>query len=174
MKVYKILLLLLFLSFSSLYAASSQEDVKVAIIGKLSNFITWNNTGNSDEFVIAVLADKEFKELLEAKYDGNSINTKKVVVKYIDSIDEINKPTILYIGDLPHMEQYRVIKHAKENSILSISQESGFAQRGGVIQLYFVAQKIKLKINHEASIESNLKISAALLSIATIVKGETE
>ena len=174
MKIFTILLLLLVLSLNSLYAASSQDDVKVAIIGKLSKFIKWNTNSNNQNFIITVLGDDTFKELLDKKYNGLQINSKNVVVTQLQSIDKLKEADILYIGDIAHEEQYKFIQHSKNNSILSISQEKGFAQRGGVIQLYFVSQKLKLKINHQSSLESNLKINAALLSIATIVKSEPQ
>ncbi|PHQ92784.1 MAG: hypothetical protein COB42_00130 [Sulfurimonas sp.] len=162
----------LFLSFSTLNAASSQDDVKVAIIGKLSNFITWKSPSNNQNFIITVVGDKAFKKHLYTKYNEKNINSKKVLVLYVDSIDDLRPSDILYTGKLSQTEQYKFINYSKKNSILSISEAYGFAQRGGIIQLYFVSQNLKFKINHKASIQSNLKINAALLSIATIVKGK--
>lgn len=165
-----VLISILFLN--TLYAASSQDDIKVAIVGKLSKFIKWQKNQNQNNFIISVYGDEPFRELLFEKYRGRTINTKNVLVTSISSLEDIQQPDILYIGNIGHDEQYSFIDHAKKNSILSISQEKGFAQRGGIVQLYFVSEKLKLKINHEASLESNLKINAALLSISTIVKGE--
>ena len=167
-------LFFLFLSFNTLYGASSQDDVKAAIIGKFSDFIQWKSPSNSKNFIITVVGDKVFQELLVIKYNKQDIHAKKVLVFHTDSMDEVKASDILYTGNISQNEQYKLISYAKKNSILSISEAYGFAKRGGIIQLYFVSQKLKFKINYEASLESNLKINAALLSIATIVKGEVE
>ena len=174
MKTLLTCFLLLTLSLHTLYAANSENDVKVAIIGKLSKFITWTNNENSKHFKITVFGDTVLKESLYEKYNGYKLNAKKVIVVEADSIDEIGDSDILYVGKVSHDEQYAFINYSKKNSILTISEEKGFAQRGGIIQFYFISQKLKLKINHETSIESDLKISAALLSIATIVQGKPQ
>ena len=172
MKRYIAFLVLLIFFSNTLHSANSQDDVKVAIIGKLSHFIKWENTSQNENFIITILRDTDFKNLLEARYSGGNMNSKKVLVKHIEKLDDIKRTDILYVSNLSHKEQYKVSAYAKENSILTLSQEKGFAQRGGVIQLYFVAQKIKLKINHQAAKKTGLKISSTLLAISTIVKGK--
>lgn len=89
-------------------------------------------------------------------------------------MEEINSSDLLYIGKVPQEIQYQLIEYAQSNNLLTISEESGFAQRGGIVQLYFVSLKIRFKINLNAAKKSNLKISSSLLSISTIVKGETK
>ena len=173
MKTFVLFIIVLLFCSSLLHGASSQDDVKVAIIGKLSHFITWNKKSNKEKFIITVYSDESLKDLLAVKYINKTMNTKEVVVKHITDINDIGSTDILYVGNLAQEEQYKLIAYAKNNSILSVSEVKGFAQRGGVIQIYFVSQKLKLKINHQSSLDSNLKISSALLSIATIVKGES-
>ncbi len=64
------------------------------------------------------------------------------------------------------------IDYAQRNGILTISEIKGFAESGGVIQLDFVEQKARIKINHAAALRSGLRIGAPLLSIATVLRGE--
>ena len=168
------LLLLLLLSPLHLNAANSEDAIKAAVIGKLSHFVKHRSKANNDEFIISVFQDEDFAKLLKEKYINKQINHKNVLVKNIQTIEEVNKPDLLYIGETSQELQYELIEYAQTHTLLSMSEQSGFAQRGGIIQLYFVSLKIRFKINLGAAKKSNLKISSSLLSISSIVKGETK
>jgi len=49
----------------------------------------------------------------------------------------------------------------------------GFAQRGGMVQIYSHNQKIKLKINLDKVKQEGIYINSALLRLATIIKGDS-
>ncbi len=157
-----------------LSASSSESEIKVAILGKFAHFVKHKTPTKNDNFVITVFKDKNFVTLLQKKYAKKKINKKNVEVNAITEISNIQRPDILYIGDIPQEEQAKVITTAYKHSLFSVSSQSGFAQRGGILQLYFLSQKIRFKINLTAAKKSNLKISASLLSIATLVKGNQQ
>lgn len=157
-----------------LSASSSESEIKVAIIGKFSHFVKHKTPTKNENFVIAVFKDENLIALMQKKYANKKINKKNVEVDAITDIANIQRPDILYIGDIPQEEQAEVIATAYKNSLFSVSSQSGFAQRGGILQLYFLSQKIRFKINLDAAKKSNLKISASLLSIATLVKGKQQ
>ena len=171
---YIFLLLLFAISSLNLYAASSENEIKSAVIGKLSHFIKHKVSTQNQNFEITVFQDENFANLLEKKYANKQINHKNVLVKHVEEITSIKTPDLLYIGNTSQELQYQLIDYAQRNSLLSMSEESGFAQRGGIVQLYFVSLKIRFKINLVSAKKSNLKISSSLLFIATIVKGETQ
>jgi hypothetical protein len=174
MYVKYFLILLLFIFPLSINAANSENEIKAAVLGKLSHFVKHKSQINNDEFIITVFQDETFAKLLKEKYNNKQINHKNVLVKNVQAMEEINSSDLLYIGKVPQEIQYQLIEYAQSNNLLTISEESGFAQRGGIVQLYFVSLKIRFKINLNAAKKSNLKISSSLLSISTIVKGETK
>ena len=45
-----------------------------------------------------------------------------------------------------------------EKNILTISDLRGFAQKGGIIQIYSMSQKLKLNINLQKAQKENIKI----------------
>lgn len=173
MRYYSILLILL-LSPWSLNAANSENEIKAAVLGKLNHFIKQKSPIDNKQFIIAVFKDEKFATLLKEQYKNKQINHKNVLVKDVQTIEEIKNPNILYIGKTSQELQYQLIQYSQNHALLSISEESGFGQRGGIIQLYFSSLKIRFKINLIAAKKSNLKISSSLLSISTIVKGETK
>ena len=166
-------LLLLFLPYM-LSASNSESDIKVAVLGKVTNFVKYKKPTTNENFLIVVYKDEDFAKLMQKKYANKQIKHKNVFVKSIATIQEMQRPNLLYIGKISQEEQQELIQYATKNSLFSVSSQSGFAKRGGVMQLYFLSQKIRFKINLNAVKKSNLKMSASLLSIATLVKGESK
>ncbi len=155
-----------------LSAASSESEIEVAVLGKVTHFVKYKKPAENENFLIVVYKDKPFAKLMQKKYANKQINHKNVFVKAVTQIDAIQRPNLLYIGKISQEQQQQLIEYAVQNSLFSVSSQSGFASRGGVMQLYFLSQKIRFKINLQAAKKSNLKMSASLLSIATLVKGE--
>jgi len=62
------------------------------------------------------------------------------------------------------------INGAKKLSVLTVSDSSGFAEKGVVINLYKSGIKTKFEINRNSARESGLKISSKLYKLARIVE----
>ncbi len=170
MQIIKFIFIISFI-LSNLYGASSEDELKAVVIGKVSHFIKWKKEDTSKEFIITVFQNHAFDSHLDILYKDKKIHNKPVKINYVENIQEIEFTHILYVTKHSQKDQEAIIKHTQKNSIVTISENKGFAQRGGVIQLYFVSQKIRLKINNEVTDTPNFKISSRLLSIAKIVKG---
>ena len=169
----KIILYLLFLSVFTptwLLAFNSEIDLKAVFIGRFSKFITWPES-DRDKFIITVIDTNPFDSKLDKLYKNKKIHNKSIKIRYVTSIDDIKESDILFITIKNPKEVKKVLKYARENSILTVSDAKGFAQRGGIIQIDFVMRKIKLKINNEASKEAKIKISSSLLNISEVIKG---
>jgi hypothetical protein len=150
------------------FSSESEDKLIVVVIGKLAKYISWNNA-SSDEFVITIL-NNPFDDLLDEIYKDRRIQKKKIQFKYISNIEELEDTHILYVSDVNYKELGKIYDNVKNKNILTISSSKGFAQKGGIVQIYFVSQKLKLKINSELAKVEQLKISSALLRISTIVK----
>ncbi|PCJ32755.1 MAG: hypothetical protein COA90_02170 [Gammaproteobacteria bacterium] len=150
------------------HAYETEDKLTAVIIGKVAKFVTWDNFDDVS-FKIAVL-NNPFGELLDSTYKGKKIKNKPIEINYIDSIDKLASPQILYIPDVGHVQLDRILQAVSGKNILTISDTRGFAEREGIIQIYFAAQKIKLKINRKVSQQEHLLISSSLLKIAELVE----
>ncbi len=165
----KIMLITLFLIFPiSLHAEESQDRIKALVIGKVAKYVKWDNTANK-KFIITVLNDKKFSKELKALHN---IKEKSVMIKNIKSINKLTATDILYIPKEYSQHISNLLKKIENRNILTMSDMRGFAQKGGVIQLSFVSQKIKLKVNTDAAASQGLHITPTLLRIADRVKGD--
>ncbi len=165
------LIIFLFLSIfsSSLFAYESEEKLQAMIIGKIVKFITWEDE-KSKTFTITIL-NNPFGTTFDELYQGKQIKDKDVVIKYITKIEQIGKTDILYIANVTSQELETILQKVKNSNILTISDLRGFAEKKGIVQVYFASQKPKLKINLESAKEENMQIKSSLLQIADVVKG---
>jgi len=166
----KVVLSIFFL-LTSLYAYESEDKLKVIIIGKVAKYITYENAQNLDNFVITVLRNP-FENLFDDIYKNKRIKSKPVKISYIDHINELESTNILYIPNVNARELSDILYKTQNSNILTVSDTRGFAQRGGVMQLYFISQKLKIKINIQSAKRHSLKIQPTLLRIADVVKDE--
>lgn len=168
MKTLYILISLLCM-FSSLHAYESEEKLEALIIGKVAKYITWEDESSST-FSIATL-DNNLFHIFKELYEKKQIKGKNVSVEYIENISKIGNPNILYISKDYSSKLNDILMRTKSKNILTISNIRGFAEKNGILQIGFIKQKPKLKINIDTANQENIKIRAALLRIADVVKG---
>jgi len=161
-------LIFLFFYGSCSYSYESENKLKTVIVGKLAKYITWKKK-NSSKFVITVLGN-EFGTLFDEVYLHKQIKHKPVEIKYIKSIDELKKSEVLFISKSNRDNLNDILAYTKHKNILTISDKRGFAQKGGIIQLYFLDQMLKIRINVEKLKEEGFGIDRTLLRVVDVLK----
>jgi len=169
----KIVITLLLIGILFPLNASNQErDLQAVFIGRFAKFTQWPNN-NEKFFYITVIGKNPFDQLLNELYQDKKIRGKSVKIRYVTKLQEIAHTDILFITLANKKKIQKAIDYATKNSILTISTQRGFAQRGGIIQLSFVMRKPHLVINNGAAKDSNIQIKSPLLAIAQeIITGE--
>ena len=169
--MYKLIsFILIFALYSPLSANESEENLKVVITSKVAKYIGWKDD-NSEEFIITVLGMFD-RELFDDIYKNKTIKNRPIKINHINNIAQLKSTDILYISKDSTCKIYHVLDRCKNRNILTISDKRGFAQKGGMIQIYFISQKLKLKINVAKVLSQNLSIEPTLLRIADIVKDD--
>jgi len=154
---------------TSLFSYESENKIQALIVGKIAKFITWEDE-SSDTFVITMLHNS-FGDTFDKVYKDKQIKGRNVEIRYITDIKDIKKTDVLYISNVTSTELDEILLKLKNTNILTISDLRGFAQKRGVVQVYFASQKPKLKINLISAKEQNLQIKSSLLQIADVIKG---
>lgn len=162
------LLLCFFVLVTSSHGYESENKLEILIISKVSKFIKWEDKPY-ENFLITIL-NNPYGNLFEETLAGKKINGKNVKLVYIDDISQLQDTNILYISQSDAKELENVLTSAQNKNIVTISGIRGFAEKDGVMQIYFVSQKAKLKINLDVAKNENLKISSSLLRISDVVR----
>jgi hypothetical protein len=168
-----LLALLLIGGLCSTSAWASQEENKLlaVFLGRFASYIEVPGR-TAEQFVITVIDENPFGSLLDDLYRGKTIGGKPVLIRYASKVEEVGQSDILFITLVNPRTRQEAIDYGIKKSILTISTAMGFAERGGIIQLDFLQQHPRIKINHGSAVKSNIRIGAPLLSLATVIRGD--
>jgi len=150
-----------------LQAFESEDELKVAIIGKLAKFVSGNQS--EDQFFTITILNNPFGELPEKVLQQKEIHHQSVKINHIKSLRELHAVQVLFVPNMRLESLQKIIQSMHGKQILTISDSRGFAESGGMIQMYKVSQKIKLKINLKAAQDAGLSIRSSLLRIAQVI-----
>lgn len=152
-------------------AAAPEYEVKAAFIYNFSRFIDWpQEAGETDaDLYFCVLGRDPFGEALES-LEGKEVQGRTLKTRRLKRIDERGDCAILYIspslaGDYTGLLDVL----GQDRGVLSVSDIDGFAENGGVIELYLEQNKVRFAINIEAARRAGLEMSSQLLRLARIV-----
>jgi hypothetical protein len=164
-------LLLVGLLFASSVQANTELErkVKVAFIYNFAKFIDWppQSSRAGNDFVICVAGQSSLGEVINNTLENRPIKNGIINVRNIGwSIQELDSCQILYVNDSDTGAAIQLLTAAAEKPILTISESSDFVQKGGIIQLMLVGDKIGFSINHATAVNAGLNISAKLLAVA--------
>jgi hypothetical protein len=154
------------------HAGQEENRLLAVFLGRFANYIELPDRG-STQFIITVIDENPFGNLLDNLYAGKAIGGKPVVIRYATKIEEVGQTDLLFITLVNPRLRQEAIDYGAKNSILTVSTATGFAERGGIIQLDFLQQQTRIKINHGAAVKSNIRIGAPLLSLASVIRGDT-
>ena len=172
--VYGIIVSLFLLSTNwNLHAQDNIEeyDVKKIMIFKITSFIEWPENSNINNLqkpvVISIIGDNPFKgKLKKLATNQHKIKNKRVIVRNIQSIDEINGSDILFISSSERYDISKIIKYTHNKAILTIGDAKGFTEKGVMIGLIQRGENIKFYINKKEADQCGFYISSQLLGNA--------
>lgn len=171
MKGWITLLVAVLVGLFSLPVLASEEENKLMAVffGRFSSYIELPNK-SAQKFVITLIDENPFGNLLDELYKDKTISGKPVEIHYVTRVEDIGQCDILFVTLINPRTRQAAIDYAQKHSILTISHANGFAERGGIIQLDFLQQRTRIKINYDAAVKSNIRIGAPLLSLATVIR----
>lgn len=151
-----------------------EYQVKAAFLYQFSKFVEWPPQAfRTSQYTICIgmVNGGPMAGALQS-IEGKETKGRRVVVKRFNTPEELEFCHILYISSAMAGRLTEILDQLKGTSTLTVSDISGFAQRGGMINLITVDDKIQFEINVGAAERANLQISSHLLRLARIVSGE--
>ncbi len=158
-----------------LYGQSKLPDddqVKAVFLYNFSQFVEWPPTAFQDgdaPLVIGIAGEDPFGKYLEEVIDGEEIKGRPFTIRRFGPEEEVNGCHILFVNLSSPDQTIEMITSLKGQSTLTVSDQAGFLDAGGMIQFISAEDKILFQINQEASSAADLKISSKLLRLAEVV-----
>ena len=150
-----------------------EYQVKAALLYKLTKFIQWPEQALSDANMplgICVFGEDPFGSSLDALAD-KTVRGSKIIIKRIQQTSQLNGCHVLFVSTSEKQNMVSILHTINNLPILAVSDIDRFAQQGGIINLVTINNKIHFEINIQAAKQAQLKISAQLLELATIIHG---
>jgi hypothetical protein len=145
--------------------------VKTAFLYNFAKFTRWPLEAWSDPkspLRLCTIGKDELVSNLK-RLDQETIGARPVTVSTFAPGDAGASCHILYIAGSEHRHFTRFIQQTRDAPVLTISEIRGFADSGGIIQLYRDRQQIRFKINLSVARERGLNLSSRLLDLAELV-----
>lgn len=164
---------------SSWAKSAPDYQIKAGFIYRFLSFIDLPETpeeGKDDEFLIGVIGDKAIlNELMLTK--GNRIRGKTVGVEAVDADAPgsiLSKYHVMFIGKSLGSRMEEILARTENMPMLTVSDDSSFIQKGGIIQFVESEGKIRFVINLAAAEAKHLVIHSRLKRVALQLTGERE
>lgn len=161
----------LLFSFGAAAQQATESQVKAAYLYNFGKFVRWqpDPAASSDSMQICVLGKDPFGPILDATIAGETIDSKKIIVRRITTVQEAPQCRILFVSASEEHRMRPIIAAAQRYGELTVSDIPHFAEQGGIIEFVTQDGKIRFEVNRGAALQSHVELSSQLLKVATKV-----
>ncbi len=158
--------------FTGTYAGAQVPEqealIKAAFVYNFTKYVEWDEKDKQPSFIVGIIGNASIITPLTKIAVSNTVDGKKIVLKYFSSPDAIEYCNILYIPEKVPFPLYTILEKTGKGT-LTISEEPGFANLGTAFNFVVKNDKLKFEANLKAIYAANLKVSSQLLKLAIII-----
>ncbi len=144
-----------------------EYGVKAAFIFNFLTFTQWPDT-NSQTINLCIYGEDYFGREID-RLQQRSVNNAAINVVRLNEIEKVQACQVLFISRSAIGDLHSILAKTNKNPILTIADSPGAADKGVIINMSLVQNKIKFEINLVSAVQANLQISSKLLQLATQV-----
>jgi hypothetical protein len=116
-----------------------------------------------------MLGDNPFGADLKETVRGETIQGRQIVIQESRHADALANCQIVFVSKSEAGRLDQVFSKLDSKPVLTVSENPGFAERGGIINFYREGGKVRFEINPGAAEKNGLKLGSQLLRVAKIV-----
>lgn len=151
----------------------SEQELKAAALNQVVHFTRWP-TGTFPEpespLIIGIFGEDPFGSLLDELVKGEVASGHPVKVVRCFTPEAAAACHVVYVVDASQMSADRLLRVLGNKSILTVSDDEGFVDHGGIVCLTVRNNRIRILANLEAARRADITLSSKLLRLAEIVK----
>jgi hypothetical protein len=158
-------------SVSAQAPKTTEYQVKAAYLVNFPKFVEWPaKVGKSKSFNICVLGQDPFGGALDVAVDGETIDGVPIAARRISKTQDALDCRVLFISSSEDSQWKEILAELKTLSILTVSDMSEFARRGGIVQFVVDGNRVRFEVNLAATGPPGLKLRSELLKLAVTVR----
>lgn len=149
--------------------APSEAMVKAALIVKLTRFVGWPQRvlAEGQALVICVADHPAVLTALSSMPRSIVSADRPATIRAVEAT-EVDGCHVVFIGmNAAHIDT--ILRASLNRPMLTIGETSGFADRGGIVNLVRNGRHIGLEVNRDSLSRSQLTLSSLVLSLARTV-----
>lgn len=167
-------LLSLLVEKTGLYAAGDDAEyrIKAALVYKLTKFVHWPEKvmrGKSPTFSLCMIGRNPFGSLLDA-IETRTVRGKPLVVIEPGVLSDMHKCDMAFVSKDGLIRFPGVLPVLEAHSVLSVSDQRGFASQGGMVELARKGRRLAFKVNRKNASSAGVGFSAPFLDVVTLVE----
>jgi hypothetical protein len=147
--------------------AQDGSQSKASLVYKIARHCTWPKEKMTDgaPFVIGVIGTGGIRDSLVELTAGRQFMGRDVLVKRLESIQEIQSCHILFIGSSEQERLGSLISKARSNDVLTIGESDNFLSKGGNFLLYENG-RMRFEYDRRSLKRIDVEVSPELLHMA--------
>lgn len=149
---------------------SPEYQVKAAFIYNFVKFVEWpgDQTSSASTITLGILGRDPFGEALD-QVKGKLAKGRRIVVVHFRRIEEVRECDLLFISESERPRLSHILKSLQNSRVLTVADQEGFCEAGGMINLVSANRKVYFEINAGAAARARFRISSQLLKLARSV-----
>ena len=151
---------------ASEYTEPTEYQVKAAFLYNFAKFVEWPDPRGRAPFVIGVLGDDPFGDVLEQTVTGKTVKSREFAVRRLADAAEAPRVDILFIASSEKSRLPEVLGRLRGSSVLTVGDTDNFVGRGGMVGFRTNGNVVRFDINLRAATRAGLRISSQLLRLA--------
>lgn len=152
--------------------ALDEDRVKAAVVLQLARFVEWPSEANGARaFTICVAGKDSWTGLLEHVSAGQTVGGRPVRVRRLSRAEETPACHLVVVGPGVKGSVREAILRAP---LLTISEEQGFAGRGGMVGLAVENGRVVFELNPRTARQQGIRFSSKLIRLARIIGREEQ
>jgi YfiR/HmsC-like len=178
-RMFRFLRRSLWLLFPLLAGATAQlraQDVtevtlKGAFLFNFARFTEWPADALQADSTVAacVVGDVAVGDAFSRTVKGKRISGRPITVTTIAPGESLPTCHVLYLSGMADASLADIVSRLREVPVLTVSDAEAFSRRGGIVEMFVDAGRMKFRINARSAKRARLKLSSQLLALAEIV-----
>jgi YfiR/HmsC-like len=152
---------------------AGEYHLKAVFLFNFAKFVEWppQAFGDAhDPFIICLAGANPFGSFLDDEVRGQTVRGRPISIRGVSNPRDARTCQILFVPASEHKRERGILDSLQGASVLTVGDADDFTTAGGIVQFKQIDARIHIEIVPEAAERANLRISARLLSLATLVR----
>lgn len=151
--------------FISISSRAQEENFISVSIYNFTRYIDWP-ANTAGVFTIDIIGHKSIYDKLKELVETRRVGNLNIVVRYLESVNQITQSEILFIGFWQSKDIAKVMEKVSNKNTLILTEKDGMIENGSAINFVIRNNAIKFEIKRAHIEKYGLKVGEGLINLA--------